>query len=117
MARAEAGSSCYRNIVDQRNKHFKNTCFLLCLGNILLLERRWTRTVAFPGFPAFEPCMQAKADHITFGNAITACGKAKKWDVAIALLQDPCPNRGQTNIASCYDPRFSCMSSFKASPE
>ena len=38
----------------------KTLVFLLCLGNILLLERRWTRTVAFPGFPAFEPCMQAK---------------------------------------------------------
>ena len=83
MARAEAGSSCYRNIVDQRNKHFKNTCFLLCLGNILLLERRWTRTVAFPGFPAFEPCRQRQ---ITLRLAMQSLRVEKQRSGMLQLL-------------------------------
>lgn len=61
----------------------KTLVFFWCLGNILLLERRWTRTVAFPDFPAFEPCRQRQ---ITLRLAMQSLRVEKQRSGMLQLL-------------------------------
>ena len=41
---------------------------------------------------------QVKADHISFGNSISACGRAKKWEIATYLLQERCHNHSNHSL-------------------
>lgn len=143
MARAEAGSPCHRSILDQGDKHFKSTCFLLCfVGNILLLiTRRWTRTVRHEicvkywlfdlsgeywwgqnlymlpvAFPESEPSRQTQ---ITSRLAMQSLHVEKQRSGMLQLLcfRTLVRIRDKRLLLVVMTPGFLLVSSFKASPE